>query len=197
MSTTTPRPKVLLVIGLIILAAGARLLPHPPNFVPTGAMALLGAAALPKRWLAVLVPLVAFYLSDLVLNNVVYAQYFDSFFWKPSIWIYGGVVLMVLIGMGMLRGRNFSWLRIGGAAAGATIVFFLMSNFGSWAGGKLYPKTLAGVGMAYAAGLPFLLNSLLANLTFSGVLFGIARWLGAFEQMEALLPVESYDLLDR
>ncbi|MEM9259614.1 MAG: DUF6580 family putative transport protein, partial [Bacteroidota bacterium] len=111
MSATTPRAKVLLVIGMIMLAAGARLLPHPPNFVPTGAMALLGAAALPKRWLAILVPLVAFYLSDLVLNNVVYAQYFEGFYWGADIWIYGGVVLMVLIGMGLLRGRKFSWPR--------------------------------------------------------------------------------------
>ncbi|MEO0733731.1 MAG: DUF6580 family putative transport protein [Bacteroidota bacterium] len=176
------RNKLWLILGLIILAAGARLLPHPPNFVPTGAMAQFGAAVLPKRWLALLVPMAAFYLSDLVLNNVVYAEYFEGFYWGISPWIYGAVLLMVLLGMGLLRNRRFSWLRVGGAAAGASLVFFFASNFGVWAGGTMYPRTFAGLGMAYAAGLPFLLNSLIANLVFSGVLFGIARWLGVLDQ---------------
>ncbi|MEL7163573.1 MAG: DUF6580 family putative transport protein [Bacteroidota bacterium] len=171
-----------LLFGLIFLAAGARLLPHPPNFVPTGAMALFGAAALPKRWLAVLVPLAAYYLSDLVLNNVVYAEYFEGFYWGISPWIYGAVVLMVLLGMGLLRNRRFSWLRIGGGPGGPPSFFSPDPNFGVWAGGTMYPRTLTGLGMAYVAGLPFLLNSLLANLVFSGVLFGIARGVGLLDQ---------------
>jgi hypothetical protein len=42
----------------------------------------------------------------------------------------------------------------------------------------MYPKSGAGLLAAYAAGLPFLVNSLLANSIFSGVLFGIARYSG-------------------
>lgn len=179
MSTSPTAPKSLfLVIGLILVAAASRLLPHPSNFVPVGAMALFGAAALPKRWLAVIVPVLAFYLSDLVLNNTLYAAYFEGFYWGVSFWTMGAIVLMVLLGMGLLRNLKFSWLRVGGAAVGATLVFFLVTNFGVWAGGMLYPKTGAGLLAAFAAGLPFLINSLLANLVFSGLLFGIARWAG-------------------
>jgi hypothetical protein len=181
MSTSPTAPKSLfLVIGLILVAAASRLLPHPPNFVPVGAMALFGAAALPKRWLAVIVPVLAFYLSDLVLNNTFYATYFEGFHWGMSYWTVGAIVLMVLLGMGLLRNLKFSWLRVGGAAVGATLVFFLVTNFGAWAGGLLYPKTGAGLLAAFVAGLPFLINSLLANLVFSGLLFGIARWAGLF-----------------
>lgn len=178
MTKETSRPTLLLLIGLIVLAAGSRLLPHPPNFVPVGAMALFGAAALPKKWLAVAVPLVAFYLSDLVLNNVVYGQYYEGFYLGVSPWVYGGLMLMILLGMGVLRSRSFSWLRVGGAAVGATLVFFLVTNFGVWAGGLMYPKTAAGLMAAFAAGLPFLVSSLLANLLFSGLLFGAAQWMG-------------------
>jgi len=177
-----------LILCLIVIAAAARLLPHPPNFVPTGAMALFGAAALPKKWLAILVPLVAFYLSDLVLNNLVYAQYFEGFYFGADLYVYGGLLLMILVGMGVLRNRNFSWARVGGAAIGATVAFFLVTNLGVWASGLLYPTTPTGLVAAYMAGLPFLLNSLLANLIFSGVLFGVARYAGLFDKKSQTTP---------
>ncbi len=179
---TLPLKNVLALIGLLCLAALSRLLPHPPNFVPVGAMALFGAAVLPQRWLAVVLPLAAFYLSDLVLNNTVYATYFSGFYWGIDLWVYGGVALMVVLGLGLLRQRSFSWLRIGGAAVAATLGFFLVTTFGVWAAGSMYPKSGAGLLLAYAAGLPFLLNSLLANLLFSGAMFGVARYFGWLEQ---------------
>ena len=39
----------------------------------------------------------------------------------------------------------------------ASILFFVVTNFGVWFGGDgaLYPKTLAGLGACYAAALPF------------------------------------------
>lgn len=141
-------------------------------------MALFGAAALPKRWLAIIVPVLAFYLSDLALNNTLYAEYYEGFHWGMNYWTTGAIILMVVLGMGLLRNVKFSWLRVGGAAVSATLVFFLVTNFGVWASGMMYPKSGAGLIAAYAAGLPFLLNSLLANLLFSGVLFGIARSVG-------------------
>ncbi|NJC25327.1 DUF6580 family putative transport protein [Neolewinella antarctica] len=185
------RQHLPLVIVLIVVAAAARLLPHPPNFVPTGAMAIFGAAALPKRWLMFLVPLVAFYVSDLALNNLVYAEYFEGLYFGISPFVYLGLGLMILVGAGLLRNQTFSWLRIGGAAVGATLVFFLVSNFGVWVGGLMYPKTAAGLLSAYVAGLPFLLNSLLANLVFSGALFGVSKAVGIFkEEREGTLAYE-------
>lgn len=182
MSPKATNKNLLIVFGLILAAAASRLLPHPPNFVPVGAMALFGAAALPKRWLAFVVPLVAFYLSDLALNNILYASYFEGFYWGMSGYTAAAILLMVALGSGMLRNLPFSWSRIGGAAVGATVVFFLVTNFGVWAGGVMYPKTGAGLMAAYTAGVyPFLLNSLLANLAFSGLLFGAARYLGVWK----------------
>lgn len=169
-----------LIVTLIVLSAATRLLPHPPNFVPVGAMALFGAAALPKRWLMFVVPMLAFYLSDVVLNNTLYASYYEGFHLGTSPYTMAALAIMVALGAGLLRGRSFSWLRIGGSALGATAVFFLVSNFGVWAGGMMYPKTGTGLLAAYAAGLPFLLNSLLANLLFSAALFGIAKQVGVF-----------------
>ena len=56
------------VIGVIILLAMFRLVPHPPNATPIAAMALFSGAVFSNRALAYLVPLAAMWLSDLVLG---------------------------------------------------------------------------------------------------------------------------------
>jgi len=53
-----PTRYVFLTI-MIVSAAVARLLPHPPNVTPIGAMALFAGACFADRRLAYLVPLAA------------------------------------------------------------------------------------------------------------------------------------------
>src|SRR5207245_10694679 len=53
--------------ALIFSGAALRVIPHPPNFAPIGALALFGGAALPGVW-AFAVPLAALVLSDAVLG---------------------------------------------------------------------------------------------------------------------------------
>ena len=48
--------RTLLLAGLVLLVAMTRLLPHPPNFTPLGALALFGGAQFKSRWAAFLVP---------------------------------------------------------------------------------------------------------------------------------------------
>ena len=177
MPTPLTRRHFYVVAVLILLAAASRLLPHWPNFGPVGAMALFGAAAFDRRWLAFVVPFAALYLSDLALNNLVYAQYYDGFYAGFNLWVYAGFALTILLGFGLLRGRAFSWLRIGGATLAGTLLFFFLTNFGVWLGSAFYPQTGAGLLAAYVAGLPFLLNSAAGNLFFAGLLFGGARYL--------------------
>ena len=68
------RPASLPVAGpltlaaLIFVAALTRVIPHPPNFSPIEAVALFGGAYFAKRHWALLVPLAAMFLSDLVLG---------------------------------------------------------------------------------------------------------------------------------
>ena len=170
---------VSLLSGLILLAAASRLLPHWPNFGPVGAMALFGAASFSRKWMALVVPFAALYLSDLALNNLVYGEYYTGFYWGFSTWVYVGFLLTVLLGFGMLRNRNFSWLRILGATGAGTAVFFLLTNFGVWLSSGMYPRSGAGLIAAYTAGLPFLLNSAAGNTLFAGLLFGAARYLSS------------------
>ena len=179
----TRRTYLPVLLGLIVLAAASRLLPHWPNFGPVGAMALFGAATFPRKWMAWVVPFAALYLSDLALNNLLYRQYYTGFYWGFNAWVYLGFALTVVLSFGLLRERAFSWLRLGGVAVGTTLLFFLLTNFGSWLGSPLYPQTTVGLVAAFTAGLPFLLNSLAGNLLFAGLLFGGARYLSSTENM--------------
>jgi hypothetical protein len=140
-------------------------------------MALFGASQLPRKWMAWVVPFMALYVSDVALNNIFYGQYYEGFYLGFNTWVYMGFAVSILMGFGLLRNRDFSWLRLGGVTLGSTAIFFLLTNFGSWLGSPFYPQTTAGLAAAFTAGLPFLLNSVAGNLFFAGVLFGGARML--------------------
>ncbi len=176
MSNTTIRYSFL--IGLIAMAVFSRLIPHPHNFTPVGAIALFGAAYFPKRRAAFLVPFIAMWLSDLFLNNVTYAhmfpEYYQGFQWFGSVWVYGAFVLIGLMGIYTLR--KITPLRVGGSAFGASLLFFTVTNFGVWIGSSMYPKTAAGLGACFAAGIPFFGNTLLGDLVYCGILFGAFEW---------------------
>jgi len=147
------------ILLAIALAAAMRLLPHPPNFSPIGAMALFGGAYFGRRWLAFLAPLAAMLLSDAVIG-----------FHSGMAYVYGSVALVVLIGWALAR--RVSPFTVAGAAIASSVLFFLVTNFGTWATGELYPQTLAGLAACYVAAIPFFQNTLAGDLFFSAVLFG-------------------------
>jgi hypothetical protein len=158
---------------MILLAAISRLLPHPPNFAPIGSMALFGAAYFSKRYWAFIVPIISMWISDLVLNNVVYGQYFDSFVWfyAGSLFTYSAFALIVLLGMLTLKKVRIP--NLVASSLGASVIFFIVSNFGVWFSGIMYPKDLGGLMVCYIAGIPFFHNTILGDLVYTAILFGV------------------------
>lgn len=171
---STKSNRVFLLIGMIGLAAASRLLPHPPNFTPVAAMALFGATYFRSSWMAWVVPFAGLYLSDLVLNNVVYAQAGSGFSFGIYWVVYLAFGLILLLGFMALRGHKIEIGRLVGVGLAATLLFFLVTNFWSWYADpfQMYPDSFAGLLACYIAGLPFMLNSLLGNLCFGAALFG-------------------------
>ncbi len=162
------------LITLIVLSGAlSRLLPHPPNFTPIGAIALFGAAYFANRYVALLIPLVSLWVSDLVINNVVYAQYFEGFvfFHTGFYWTYLSFILIGLLGFFLLKKIKVQNLLA--ASVLSSLLFFLLSNFGVWAGGGMYPATFNGLLLCYSAALPFFVSTLLGNLFYTGVFFGL------------------------
>ena len=163
-----------IVIFMIVIAAFSRLIPHTFNLTPVGAIALFGGAYLGRNWLSFLIPLAAIYLSDLVLNNVVYgipgAGF--SFFYEGWYWVYGSYALIVLLGAFLLN--KVTVLRVLGGVVGSTVIFFLVSNFGCWPGtvAPVYSNDLNGLIACYVAGIPFVKATFIGDLVFSTALFG-------------------------
>ena len=163
-------PGPLALAGLIVLAALTRLLPHPPNFSPVEAIALFGGAYFAARGWALVVPLVAMFLSDLALGLVNGGIYFDYFASAGFLLVYACIALSTLLGFG-LRGR-VSGARVLGYSLAGSILFFIVTNFGAWLGSPMYPQNAAGLTAAYVAGIPFFQWTLLGTLAYAALLFG-------------------------
>lgn len=173
MKNTTYNVRFGLIFLLIASAAFSRLIPHPQNVAPIAAMALLGVAYFSNKYHVFIVPVLAMWLSDLAINNILYHRYFDHFVWfYPGFyWTY---LAFVLIGSGaILLLKKVSVKTILPASLLASITFFLVSNFGVWASGIMYPKDVNGLIACYSAGIPFFKNTLIGDLFYCGILFGI------------------------
>ncbi len=160
------------LIALIIVVALARLIPNMPNFSPMAAIALFCAAHFNKLWKAILVTLLATFVSDVILNNTIYSSMNNgfTFFYDGFILQYIAYAVIALMGSTFFTSINKTKV-IGGSLA-TTLVFFIISNFGAWISLPFYSKDIAGLMSSYAAGLPFLKNTLLSDLFYTSLLFG-------------------------
>ena len=163
-------PRFIFVLVVIVSAAAMRLIPHWPNFTPIAAMALFGGVYMSRKALAFVIPLVAMFISDLILG-----------LHSSMIAVYAA--FSITVGIGMLLAKNPKVLNIAAASITSTVIFFLITNFAAWLSSpELYPQTFSGLIAAYVAGLAFLndgngisffLNSLLGDLFYTTVFFGV------------------------
>jgi hypothetical protein len=163
-----------LIVGLIVLALVGRLIPHPDNFTPMLAVALFGGAMLSGR-MAYWIPLVAMFLSDLLLGN--------SITWMTPV-IYG--CFAVGAGLGRWLGQSRTWTKTGLAVLAGSILFYVATNFAVWATPNgLYPHTLDGLIECYVMALPFFRNEIAGNFVWSATLFGLFElgqlWINAYQ----------------
>jgi len=152
-------PRFLVLAGMILVAAFTRLIPHPPNFTAIGAMALFGGAYFNKKSFAFAVPLIAMFLSDLIIG------------FHPGMYIvYLSFILIVMLGMILKEKKKIANVFL--ASISAAILFFVLTNFAQWITDPLYTKNIPGLISCYVAAIPFFGNTLFSNLFYAGVLFG-------------------------
>jgi hypothetical protein len=174
MEKKTINPRLGILLTIVLAAAMARLLPHPQNVTPIGAMALFGGAYFTRKWQSFVLPLLALWLSDLVLNNVVYKAFNPSFVWISgyTVWGYAAFALMIVLSWTLLKKVKTQNVVLA-SVIGSTL-FFIITNFGAWYADPfdMYPNGITGLMASYTLGLPFYLNSLLGDLVWCGILFG-------------------------
>jgi hypothetical protein len=179
-------PRTGVLVAMILSAGAWRLLissGHSPltNFTPVGAMALFGGCYFADKWKAYLLPILTLWLSDLFLSYFVYYHEW-RFFYDGFLWTYGSFALMVMMGT-FIKKTNIKNVALAGVSA--ALVHWIITDFGVWIGGQLYPKTTEGFIACYVAAIPYLQNMLIGNLVFSGVMFGV------FELAQRKFPVLS------
>jgi hypothetical protein len=175
-------PRSTVIASAVLLAAVSRLIPHPPNFAPITAMALFGAATLADKRLALLTPLLALFVSDLCIEALHRMGLMASWGIYSGMWVTYSAFLLITL-MGFLLRRHRTVPAIAGATLAGSVVFYVVTNFGVWAFGRLYPRTLEGLLACYTAAIPFFHNTLLGDAVYGTVLFG------GFALAERLLPV--------
>jgi hypothetical protein len=153
-------PRAALVTGIVIAAAALRILPHPFNFAPIGALALFGGAYFSSRRAAVVVPLLSLLAGDFFVG-----------FHRLLLYVYASFLLSVFIGLWLRRKKSAS--RIGTATLAGAIQFFLVTNFAVWVTSTgSYPKNLGGLLTCYIAGVPFFWNTIAGDAFYVALLFG-------------------------
>jgi hypothetical protein len=158
-------------IGLTVLSALGRLIPHVPNVTPLGASCLFAGSRI-GGYLSYLLPLVVMLITDPIVGAAGGAHGGYS---SASLVIYASFMISVWIGRRLVR--TVTPTRVGGAAFLCSLQFFLLTNFAVWfrsAGAEhLYPRNLAGMLECYTAALPFWGRTLAGDLLFSGAIFGM------------------------
>ncbi len=177
---TVKRPAIVEVsvfLGLVVAGVVVRLaFQEIPNFAPVAALALFAGYYFTSRWTAAALPLLVMAITDTVIGG-----------YHPGMMavVYSALAAPVLF-RGVLRRR----LALGGpngpagrAAAmataglvtcslGASVFFFVVTNFAHWAIYDMYEKSAAGLLHCAAAALPFFRYTLAGDLAFACVLFG-------------------------
>jgi hypothetical protein len=172
----------------ITVAAGAlatliRLIPHPLNFSPVGAMGLFSGGRL-RSWVAFAVPLGIMVFSDLVLWLSVG---FDPLYspWHISrLYVYPCFMIYVLLGRVLIRDRSFRWIGI--ASVVGSLQFYFLTNFFTWLTQPLEPLPVLPEQFRYSRDLSGLLHCLVAGIPFyqgdvhfdfyHGLILGDARY---------------------
>lgn len=165
-SDVEPNPTWWPVVGVLVLAALARVIPHVSNVTPFFAVAIAAGAWLGRSnvKLTAVIAVTSMLLSDLILG----------FHWTMP-FVYAGLGLGVFSGAVMngkiAKTENlvFRSLLALSAAGSASVGFFLISNFGVWLVGGIYPMTADGLVQCFVLAIPFFAKSLMADIFFGSI----------------------------
>ena len=152
--------KEIFPIALILILALARLIPHPPNFTPIIAVAIMSGYFFKNINLSFLTLVVAMLIGDLFIG-----------FYENMIFVYASLLLITFVFYKIANKINFKNLFIYGFIG--SLIFFIVSNFGVWALGSpgvqdiVYDKSFNGLMECYILAIPFFGNTFLSTVIFA------------------------------
>ena len=106
--------KTLLIVLIILIGAFSRIIPHPPNFTPIGAISILGGLYFGKKYLAFIIPFMAMLISDIILG------------YKMSVIVYFS--FLIIVPLGNFK-KKLSISSLFKTSLIASVIFFIVTNF--------------------------------------------------------------------
>lgn len=161
MKNTLSNSRFLFISAIVIAAALLRLLPHAPNFTPVTALALFAGASYNDKKLSLLFPILTMFVSDIFIG-----------FHNTMLAVYVSLALTVVIGWYIKNKRTLPVII--GSTLASSLLFFFVTNLAVWIFQEtMYPKTFQGLMECYTAAIPFFRNSLMGDIFYSSLFFGI------------------------
>ena len=145
-------------ISVILLLAFTRLIPHPPNFTPIIAVAIMSGCFFKNVNKSFIILLIAMLLADVFIG-----------FYANMLFVYFSLFLITFIFFKISNKINIKNLFIYGFFG--SLIFYLLSNFGVWLVTDLYSKDFQGLINCYLLAIPFFKNTLFSTIIFSYVAF--------------------------
>ena len=146
--------KEIFPVCLIFILAFSRLIPHPPNFTPVIAVAIMSSFFFRNIYLSILVLAISMLLSDIFVG-----------FHKSMIFVYPSLLIINMVFFMVNEKINYKNLFV--CSFIGSFMFYIISNFGFWAVEGLYEKNLNGLIQSYFMAIPFFKNTFLSTLIFS------------------------------
>ena len=152
--------KEIFPISLVLILVLSRLIPHPPNFTPIVAVAIMSGYLFKNIYLSFATLLVSMLVADAFIG-----------FYENIFFVYLSLLFLVYIFYKLGRKINLKNLFLYSFAG--SILFFIITNFGVWLLGSPgldnlpYEKNLQGLIKCYILAIPFIKNTVLSTLTFS------------------------------
>ena len=155
------KDKIFYLVFFGLILALSRIIPHPPNFTPILASAIMAPMLIKDRWFGIAIPLLAMFISDVIIG-----------FYSYQFVIYSSILAIALISP---MSKNYT--RLGIIAVGGSVWFFITTNFAEWIIWDYYPKTFEGLIACYTLALPFFKNTLISTCLFTGLILISTKYL--------------------
>lgn len=149
----------LIFFGLIL--ALSRIIPHPPNFTPLLASAIMAPFIIKDRLYGMAIPILAMFIADVVLG------------FHP----YQLVIYLTILSISFITPMYKNYLKFSIMAVGGSVWFFITTNFAVWIVWDYYPKSIDGLILCYTLALPFFKNTLMSTFLFTGLFIISYRYL--------------------
>ena len=139
-------------VGIFVVLAASRFIPHPPNFTSLIALSFYVPALLGMRYIPAVV--ISFAITDLIIG-----------YHSGTHWTWGSVLIIGFISSYFTRDLFF---RLFGAVF-AGVIFFIITNFGVWTSG-MYGYTFKGLLNCFVLAIPFFTYTLISTLIYSVII---------------------------